>query len=544
METSNSIPLNADRVISSLGNNDGIALQVNLEYKEIPRNKQFKEWCAITIEDANKKETINPDENNQPPMDFVFVIDVSGSMKADKKIAMVLSTIRYIIGILNPKHRIAIILFNDKENVITVKNNGQRDEGLGFINLTEENKSFLVNELETIKPMGSTNMSSALEKAVNILSGREIKQFATMFFLTDGFANNGKIGRELLKFVNELKPKMPPELVIHTFAFGIDHDSRLLQKISFSTKVGVYHYLDRAEMTAPLFAQCLASSLSTLAYNIELTIKGAKGCRIVNTNWIKFPVEQLENLKQYKISLGNLSRGESRTVMVKLSLNNHETQVHDLLQITAKFVDPFNNKEHTITMNVNTQRPKTGSIEEIKSDDDLPVPQNPFICEHFFRILIANHIDNVIQDLLLNNTNEQFTKAQIEIFNLCQKLNGATNFSKSAEGQNFSKLLQEMLLAVQDHQLFTAGIHYAHAFTSMLFLEKSSGCDQLAGLQKYGKDLIAMNQNFARNTHASYANNNRPTNPIYVTYVQLQQRQNAREGVKQFQEKYCSFYDN
>lgn len=50
----------------------------------------------------------------------------------------------------------------------------------------------------------------------------------------DGLANAGLRGN---KFLNELsKINLPEGLTINTFGYGIDHDSSMLQNISFCSK--------------------------------------------------------------------------------------------------------------------------------------------------------------------------------------------------------------------------------------------------------------------------------------------------------------------
>ena len=47
-------------------------------------------------------------------------------------------------------------------------------------------------------------------------------------------------------------------LTINTFGYGVDHDSKMLQNISFSSRGGVYYYVESVKSIAATFGECLA----------------------------------------------------------------------------------------------------------------------------------------------------------------------------------------------------------------------------------------------------------------------------------------------
>lgn len=210
-----------------------------------------------------------------------------------------------------------------------------------------------------------------------------------------------------------------------------------------------------------------------------------------------------------------------------------------LIFFSLSYVDPFENKQHTLDLEVETSRKESEDqrAEPRKADDDLPVPQDLFFCEHFFRYLIAVKIEDVVQDLSIDQQESKFTNAQVKLDLVLQKLKNESHaFLNTQKGKQFMSLLQEMIIGVQNAQTYTAGIHYAHSFSSMLYLERSSGADKLMGLNKVAKDLAIV--------HRAFVDRGGVRNvPIYVTYAQLQQRNKAEVEVPKYVTRYSTFED-
>jgi len=339
IDLKNKINLTNSEKINISNDSQNLEIYSSLEYESISKDDLGKEWFSISIRAAKELDINNNNNNNknkdyQCGTDFIFVVDRSGSMKSENKMAFLQGTMEYFINNLDSKHRIAIELFNADVEIITEIKDGNEDEDIGFVRLHDCNKELLLKKLKTITPEGSTNISLAIYKAIDIISKRKIKnQLTTILFFTDGHNNTGEGGRNLLNSISSLN--LPRNLSIHTFGFGVDHDSFLLQKISFCTKSGVYYYIETSEMIPNIFAECLEICLSTIACDIQLSLEAQKGCRIINF-WTKFPVEKKEPVKNFSFHLGSLSRLESRTILFRLSLNKCDLEKQVLILAKVK----------------------------------------------------------------------------------------------------------------------------------------------------------------------------------------------------------------
>ncbi|KIO22248.1 hypothetical protein M407DRAFT_28196, partial [Tulasnella calospora MUT 4182] len=245
---------------------------------------------AAPITSAPKKEKEEKEEKEElkakrAPADFVLTIDVSGSMSSEAPVPgenertglSVLDVVKHaantIITTMKPEDRIAIVSFTGSAKVV-----------LPLTHTTEEGKSKAFKEVESLRPLDSTNLWDGLKQSMNILTGAPppsdprspggaIASLATagnaiaagianvtvgtslhppqhddsqhrlssIFLLTDGLPNveppRGHI--PMLKLYLESQPKDKTKFTINTFGFGYSLDSKLLNDIA---KIGNGHF--------------------------------------------------------------------------------------------------------------------------------------------------------------------------------------------------------------------------------------------------------------------------------------------------------------
>ena len=103
--------------------------------------------------------------------DLICIIDVSGSMQGEK-IEQVRESLKILVDMMQPKDRIALVLFSESAELLYDLNY-----------LDEKNKSKVKDLIEKIEAGGGTNIASGLEIAVEILKKEKKKE------------NNNKEGR-------------------------------------------------------------------------------------------------------------------------------------------------------------------------------------------------------------------------------------------------------------------------------------------------------------------------------------------------------------
>ncbi len=154
----------------------------------------------------------------QVAKDFIFVVDVSGSMNGEK-IVQAKEALRYCINTLQPQDRFEIVRFSSAienfQNSLQPAGRDQVQNALYFI--------------DNMSAAGGTNINEALLRALHLKKEQD-RRPTSVVFLTDGLPTEGitDVGRILQNVRDEKKD------YIRIFSFGVGYDVNtfLLDKLS------------------------------------------------------------------------------------------------------------------------------------------------------------------------------------------------------------------------------------------------------------------------------------------------------------------------
>jgi Ca-activated chloride channel homolog len=134
---------------------------------------------AVPAEDGSFLIIISPkvevSAEDRLPKDVVFVIDTSGTMAADDKMAQARNALNYCIASLNPEDRFAVVDFATTARTY-------RDELVPAMAELKAGAQHYVSQLEA---RGGTAIDGALKRSLAFADGRDGRPF-TVVFLTDG----------------------------------------------------------------------------------------------------------------------------------------------------------------------------------------------------------------------------------------------------------------------------------------------------------------------------------------------------------------------
>jgi uncharacterized protein YegL len=244
-------PIILDHTISK--NNDKLLLTFNVNEESFPKN-------------------LNTSHLSQ---DIVLVIDRSGSMHSQVEAKdrngqnlenglsiqdIVNHSAKTVVKTLDAHSRICIIKFDNIIDIVTP-----------LMYATETNKVQIMTSIDTIKPGGQTNIWGALEKALQILDGRDDKsRNSAILMLTDGIPNvspaQGEV--ETLKRLRKTKNFTTP---IYTFGFGYNLQPTLLYNLAKYSNGGNAHIPD-GNMIATVFCNFISTILCSVVMNLQLHI--------------------------------------------------------------------------------------------------------------------------------------------------------------------------------------------------------------------------------------------------------------------------------
>jgi len=417
-------------------------------------------------------------------------------MKQNGKLAFVQATIEYIISQLNENQRFCLIQFNQEVALLTND----------LIPMSPENKKEVQSQLKEIKAHGSTNISDALFTALGIIQKRqEQNRVSSIMLFTDGHANVGLRGS---KFTDALKGlAIPSGLTINTCGYGIEHDSKMLQNISFCSKGGVYYYVESVESIPAIFSECLSGLLSTIAHNIEVRFQAKEGCRIVNF-YTKFPITEHTSVKDYSVSLGSMYSTESRSILFKLSLRklNAPAESHELIKIILSYTNTISGAEEKSVLDLSVKRPVKAPV----------VPRPVELDKHINRYTAAAAIEEAVAQASSQNY-ESAKKRIIEVIQHVEQSVAAKAKDNKRVAQYCEDLvadLKECAEGLKNFEVFSSGVHYATAYSTMYYIERSTGSSNLMGILK------TVDQGVGKRRHEGYG---------YLTTVQEEEALKARK---------------
>jgi len=150
------------------------------------------------------------------PRDLTFVVDVSGSMRG-QKMEQARAAGRQMLASLEPQDRFRIIDFSTDV----------RTFASGFTTATRRNIDEAMRYLDDLRPDGSTNISGALEEALDTSS--DDSRVPIVFFVTDG---EPTVGERNADRIAALASRLRGRARVFTFGVGSDVNSTLVEQLA------------------------------------------------------------------------------------------------------------------------------------------------------------------------------------------------------------------------------------------------------------------------------------------------------------------------
>jgi hypothetical protein len=248
---------------------------------------------------------------------------------------------------------------------------------------TETNKVQIMTSINSIRPGGQTNIWGALEKALQILDGRDDKtRNSAILMLTDGIPNvspaQGEV--ETLKRLRKNKNFTTP---IYTFGFGYNLQTTLLYDIAKYSNGGNAHIPD-GNMIATVFCNFIATILCSVVMNLQLHITPKQNNSATFSNLLvgDFAYSFDPINQKYIYDIGTVQVQQERNVVLN---------VEDKLDFTYYY---------TYTIGGNSY---TSPAYSVNADSIAHCVNNPAINSHIYRATSVEYIRKMINSNRINN---------------------------------------------------------------------------------------------------------------------------------------------
>lgn len=196
---------------------------------------------------------------NLPPANLVFLVDVSGSMQDAAKLPLVQRALKILVEQMTARDRISIVVYAGAS-------------GLALPSTSGERKRDIINAIDNLEAGGSTNGGAGIELAYRIASQNFIQGGTNRVILaTDGDFNVGVTSEnELVRLIEE-KRKGGVFLSVLGFGTGNLNDATM-EKLADKGN-GNYAYVDSFEEARKVFGQEIGGTLVAIAKDVKIQVE-------------------------------------------------------------------------------------------------------------------------------------------------------------------------------------------------------------------------------------------------------------------------------
>lgn len=277
---------------------DNHPFSINTEYSDSPWNENHK---LLKIGLQGKE--IPTDK--LPKSNFVFLVDVSGSMEDVNKLPLLKASIKVLLNELRNDDRVSIVYYASGTGVL-----------LEPTKASEKNK--IIDAIDNMRAGGGTSGASGLDLAYEMAAKHFIKDGNNRIILaTDGDFNIGKSSDKEMQELIEEKRKSGVFLTCLGFGMGNYKDSKM---ITLSKKGnGNYAYIDNIQEANRFLGKEFKGSMYAIAKDVKIQIEfnpaHVQAYRLVGYEMRKLRNEDFTN---DAIDAGELGSGHTVTALYEV----------------------------------------------------------------------------------------------------------------------------------------------------------------------------------------------------------------------------------
>ena len=368
------------------------------------------------------------DKSKLPSSNFVFLIDVSGSMDVDNKLPLVKSSLRLLTNQLRPEDKVAIVVYAGSAGCV-----------LPSTSISEKNK--ILDALENLMAGGSTAGGAGIQLAYKIAKENYIAGGNNRVVLaTDGDFNVGVSDNKGLEDL--ISTKREENIFLSVLGFGMgNYKSDKMQTLADKGN-GIHAYIDDIQEARKVLIKEFTGSMFTLAKDVKIQVEFnpslVNAYRLIGYENRLLAKEDFNNDTK---DAGEVGVGHSVTALyeiVPFGVKRDYPGSVDDLKFQKNKKQEFNNNSDLAFFKVRYKKPegnistkieKLISPEVLKNEKDLKTTQLALAVAEF--------------GLLLRNSEFKQNASYENVLNLAEKANEDININEDIEGirTDFIKLV-------------------------------------------------------------------------------------------------------
>jgi Ca-activated chloride channel family protein len=299
-------------------------------------------------------------EENIPPCNLVFLLDVSGSMSDENKLPLLKKSFKILVDKLRPQDKVSIVVYAGAAGCILPATSGM-------------NKTKILASLDKLEAGGSTAGGEGINLAYDIAVENFIKGGNNRVILaTDGDFNIGASSDSEMERLIESKRDLGVYLTILGFGMGNYKDSKM-EKLSNKGN-GNYAYIDNILESNKMFGTELWGTLYTIAKDVKIQIE-FNPSKVKEYRLIGYENRMLnkEDFNDDKKDAGEIGSGHTVTAIYELVLADGQSSSNSVDPLTYQTTKVVSNSD-LMTLKIRYKKPNEETSRLITSkvtDKDL-----------------------------------------------------------------------------------------------------------------------------------------------------------------------------
>jgi Ca-activated chloride channel family protein len=259
-------------------------------------------------------------QNERPPSNFVFLIDVSGSMETPERLPLIKQALHRLVKKMTENDRVAIVVYAS-------------DVGIKLQSTPCTQKEKILQAIDDLTAGGSTDGSDGIQTAYRVAQKNFIEGGVNRVLLcTDGDFNVGITDQgQLVKMIED---KAKGGVALTTLGVGTDnYKDALMQKLADKGN-GNYFYLDSLEEAEKVLIDQMSGTLVTIAKDVKIQIE-FNPAQVGAYRLIGYEKRMLrkQDFNNDKIDAGEIGAGHTVTALYEIvpaGAEIHSGEVDDL----------------------------------------------------------------------------------------------------------------------------------------------------------------------------------------------------------------------
>jgi Ca-activated chloride channel homolog len=271
---------------------------IHTEYSDCPWNEKHK-LVKIGLQGKEIDSDVLPNSN------FVFLIDVSGSMSDQNKLPLLKESMKVLVNQLRKNDKVAIVVYAGAAGMVLPPTSGN-------------DKKAILKSLENLNAGGSTAGGAGIELAYKIASENFIKGGNNRVILaTDGDFNVGASSNKDMETLIEEKRKSGVFLTCLGYGMGNYKDSKMETLADKGN--GNYAYIDNIQEANRFLGKEFKGSMFAIAKDVKIQIE-FNPKHVQNYRLIGYENRKLrpEDFKNDAIDAGELGSGHTVTALYEI----------------------------------------------------------------------------------------------------------------------------------------------------------------------------------------------------------------------------------